>query len=39
MSDYPNGKQCVGVEITSDTVAAYSAAGDLAELDKGEVMM
>ena len=33
-----NGKQCVGVEITTDTMAAYAAEGDLAELDTGDVL-
>ena len=38
MSEYPNGKQCVGVEITADTLEAYAGSGDLAELDKADVL-
>jgi len=40
MTELFNGKQCVGVEITSDTMTAYAAAeGDLAELDTGDVLL
>ena len=39
MTELFNGKQCVGVEITSDTMAAFAAArADLAELDTGGVL-
>ena len=40
MSEYPNGKQCVGVSITTETMAAYVAAsGDVGELDTADVLL